>query len=234
MPYCQLDPYEQTSMKFQSKYMYMFFNDWNTFENVVCKILAILLKPQCVNAMNTAVEFFTLKELMKKFLDFLNCQLFPLTHQSYSSLPTVCLDSFIFHSPTGCLDSLVLLSPTGCFNWARDSDANWRDVGAATSGCCYWQDAHHGRNISCEWKERSLYLNMYCTRQLPSNIWYKLHQIPKLKCFSSRLAVVFAQSIEARCWVENKDVVGAAPTGDTPTTSEWSTILLPTMVQLIL
>ena len=25
------------------------------------------------------------------------------------------------------------------------------------------------------------------------------HQIPKLKCFSSRLAVVFAQSIEARC-----------------------------------
>ena len=43
------------------------------------------------------------------------------------------------------------------------------------------------------------------------------------KCFLSRLAVVFAQSIEARCSVENEDVVGAAPTGDTPTTSEWST-----------
>ena len=28
---------------------------------------------------------------------------------------------------------------------------------------------------------------------------YKTHQIPKLKCFSSRLVVVFAQSIEARC-----------------------------------
>ena len=26
----------------------------------------------------------------------------------------------------------------------------------------------------------------------------KAHQIPKLKCFSTRLAVVFAQSIEAR------------------------------------
>ena len=34
--------------------------------------------------------------------------------------------------------------------------------------------------------------------------------------------------------VENEDVVGAAPTGDAPTTSEWSTILLPTKVRLIL
>ena len=39
----------------------------------------------------------------------------------------------------------------------------------------------------------------------------------------SRLVVVFAQSIEAMCLVENEDVVGAAPTGDAPTTSEWST-----------
>ena len=34
---------------------------------------------------------------------------------------------------------------------------------------------------------------------------------------------VFAESLEARCQVENEDVVGAAPTGDAPTTSEWST-----------
>ena len=33
---------------------------------------------------------------------------------------------------------------------------------------------------------------------LPSNIYYKPHQIPKLKCFLSCLAIVFAQSIEAR------------------------------------
>ena len=32
----------------------------------------------------------------------------------------------------------------------------------------------------------------------------------------------------------NEDVVGAAPTGDAPTTSELSTSLLPTKVQLIL
>ena len=60
------------------------------------------------------------------------------------------------------------------------------------------------------------------------------HQIHKLDCFSSRLAFVIAQSNEARCSVENEDVVGAAPTGDAPTTSEWSTISLPTNVRLIL
>ena len=40
--------------------------------------------------------------------------------------------------------------------------------------------------------------------------------------------------LEARCQVENEDVVGAAPTGDAPTTSERSIILLPTKVRLIL
>ena len=46
--------------------------------------------------------------------------------------------------------------------------------------------------------------------------------------------VVFVQYIEAKCWAENEDVVGAAPTGDAPTTSEWSKILVPTKVCLIL
>ena len=34
--------------------------------------------------------------------------------------------------------------------------------------------------------------------------------------FLSRLVIVFAKYIEAKCWVENEDVVGAAPTGDAP------------------
>ena len=55
--------------------------------------------------------------------------------------------------------------------------------------------------------------------------WYKSDQISKLKCFSFCLAIVFAHSIEARCKVENEDVVGAATTGDAPTTSEWLTML---------
>ena len=44
------------------------------------------------------------------------------------------------------------------------------------------------------------------------------------KYFLPRLTCAFAQSIEARYYAENEDVVGAAPTGDAPTTSEWSTI----------
>ena len=44
---------------------------------------------------------------------------------------------------------------------------------------------------------------------------------------------VFAQSIEARCLVENEDVVGAAPTGDAATTYEWLTVLLPMNVSYI-
>ena len=33
--------------------------------------------------------------------------------------------------------------------------------------------------------------------EVPGNLWYKPQQIQQLKCFSSRLAVVFAQSIKA-------------------------------------
>ena len=58
---------------------------------------------------------------------------------------------------------------------------------------------------------------------------YQTQNYPIATCF-----VVFAQSIEARYEVENEDVAGAAPTGDAPTTSEWSTILLPTRVRLVL
>ena len=69
---------------------------------------------------------------------------------------------------------------------------------------------------------------------VPSSLYYKLHQIPTLKRFSYCLVAIFAESLEARCQVENEDVVGAAPIGDAPTTSEWSTILLPTKVRLVL
>ena len=35
-------------------------------------------------------------------------------------------------------------------------------------------------------------------------------------------------------WNQDEDEVGAVPTGDAPTTSEWLTILLPTKVLLVL
>ena len=49
----------------------------------------------------------------------------------------------------------------------------------------------------------------------------------------SRLALVWTIHW-SQVLIENEDVVGTAPTGDAPTTSEWSTILLPTKVRLIL
>ena len=61
-----------------------------------------------------------------------------------------------------------------------------------------------------------------------------MHQIPNFNCFLSRLVFVFDVSIKTKYYVENEDVVGAVPTGNAPTTSEWSTILLPTRARLIL
>ena len=47
-------------------------------------------------------------------------------------------------------------------------------------------------------------------------------------------SLVFAQTLEARFSVKNEDVVGTAPTVDAPTTSEWSAIVLPTKMRLML
>ena len=47
-----------------------------------------------------------------------------------------------------------------------------------------------------------------------------MYQITKLKCFLSHLVVDFAKSTKAKCYVKHEDVVGAAPTGDAPTTSK--------------
>ena len=49
------------------------------------------------------------------------------------------------------------------------------------------------------WIEEPLVNGLYQTARLPWNLEYIWHKIPKLKSFSSRLAVVFAQSIEAMC-----------------------------------
>ena len=66
----------------------------------------------------------------------------------------------------------------------------------------------------------------HCCYCKVSNI--RRNHVSKLKWFSSRFAVVCAQSTEAKCYVDNEDVVGAAPTGDASNTSELSTISLPT------
>ena len=47
----------------------------------------------------------------------------------------------------------------------------------------------------------SPYYRKFCVMSwiVPSSLLYKVHQIPKLKSLLSRLAAVFAQSLEARC-----------------------------------
>ena len=57
---------------------------------------------------------------------------------------------------------------------------------------------------------------LYCRH---TSRMYKAHQIPKRKWFLYHVAIVFAQSIEARCQVENEELVGA--------------MLLPTKVRLM-
>ena len=57
---------------------------------------------------------------------------------------------------------------------------------------------------------------------------------PMLTRYLSPNGVTRHQCVKAMCKVENGDVVGAAPTGDAPTSCEWSTNLLPTKVHLIL
>ena len=68
-------------------------------------------------------------------------------------------------------------------------------------------------------------------------IYRKIYNISRTKSPNlnvSRLVMQLSLPNKARCLVENEDVVGAAPAGDAPTTSAWSTILLPTKVRLIL
>ena len=65
-------------------------------------------------------------------------------------------------------------------------------------------------------------------REKNDSIYRKIYNIRRTKSLdlnvSTRPAVVFAQYVEAKCKVENEDVVGAAPTGNAPITSEWSAI----------
>ena len=61
-------------------------------------------------------------------------------------------------------------------------------------------------------KNENYLYNAWMVWNVPK-LLYQSHQIPKVKCFSFHHEVVFVQSIETGCLVENEDVVGAAPTG---------------------
>ena len=73
---------------------------------------------------------------------------------------------------------------------------------------------------------------VYNQTNVPSNPLYINH----IKWQNLNISQLVLQLFFALYWskVEKDEVVGAAPTGDAPATSEWSTILLPTKVRLIL
>ena len=48
LEHCQLDPWEQIAMKSSLKFKH--FHSKNAFENVICKLVAILSRPECVNS----------------------------------------------------------------------------------------------------------------------------------------------------------------------------------------
>ena len=158
-----------------------------------------------------------------------------------------------------CFNSLWIVTPYGDIDlgqhWLRQWLVAWRhqainwtnvDLSSARSHDihlrAFSQDISQPSIIKSSMKITYWYLKFHSnlpqanepiqarnTSLVPSSLKYKTHQIPTLKTFSYCLAAIFAEAIEFRCQVENENVVGAAPT-----TSEWSTILLPIKVRLIL
>ena len=82
-----------------------------------------------------------------------------------------------------------------------------------TATPCKWSCAYNVIDTSIV-SSAVCYVSHKTKNDYNKNLQYKSHQIPKLKCFSCRLAFVFAQSIEARSIVEIEYVVGAAPIGN--------------------
>ena len=61
--YCQLDSYEQSSVKYLSKHRFFFYK--KKVENVVCKITAILFQPHCVKIIVCSSPYMTAKVISK-------------------------------------------------------------------------------------------------------------------------------------------------------------------------
>ena len=73
----------------------------------------------------------------------------------------------------------------------------------------YYAKYEHQMWYIFEWYESVLNNKMFPLHTDKRNLIHcTLHNLKKLKCFSSRLAVVIVQSIEAKYLIQNEDVVG--------------------------
>ena len=113
---------------------------------------------------------------------------------------------------------MIFLCETGPIRWifSHHSGCWWLNVLFSTSASVATVGCTQPCVSSCLWVKI-----MNANYRKISNI--RRGKSRNLK--DSRLGLqLSAQCIEAKCVVENEDVVGAAPTGDASTTSEWSTI----------
>ena len=118
-------------------------------------------------------------------------------------------------------------------NWLHRKLSKWHHF-----RCYQWQNCYQNHiSISANRAKIATIINEP-SKEPPSQSMDQYRKISNIvhtkpNFFSYRLAVIFAQYVEAKCQVKNEDVVGAAPTGDVPTTSELLTIYLPTRVRSI-
>ena len=81
-----------------------------------------------------------------------------------------------------------------------DPPAGREDVGCCSQMAVFTRCEEMTEKSTAEATEIQPYSMVSVTiieSELPSNLWYKMHQIPKPKCFSFCLKIAFAQSIEA-------------------------------------
>ena len=69
--------------------------------------------------------------------------------------------------------------------------SKWNILAVVTFAWSMFLFLHGTRTLQCAL--------LFYNKHISSNLYFKVSQIPKLKCFWSGLAVAFAQSIAARC-----------------------------------
>ena len=97
----------------------------------------------------------------------------------------------------------------------------------------HFDDLYRYTRMECAMETYRKISNISCTNHKNLNVSHIVLQLSLPGTYNTQYVPVFTQSIEDRYQVEDEDVVGAAPTGDAPTTSDRSEMLLPTKVWLI-
>ena len=184
LTYHQLDPWEQTSVNYG--YAMIFIPEKKTFKNVVCKIVATLSQYLPPGALIRWMFFSTstMSRFFRNSLPFFNLdkqgkEIDGLMQKRCSNSSVLATDLHLFHYPIES-DSLEAVK-------SHELSKLQRNLGFLSFCIKFFH------------KQKFIFQNINGQRNILSNLEYNVHQIPTLKWFSNRLAVVSPQSIEARC-----------------------------------